>query len=237
VLTRGFLFKDFSNFLLQAELKEKLAKVYDVRDPQSIFVFGFRTQFGGGKSTGFGLIYDSVDAAKKFEPKYRLIRVCHFLLLVACRLLTSDAEYLRESEPIINPHNMGVCDSLCTLVCFTVCTTIVQFFAHSVSGYRAVQLIRFFRYSCFNVFLGVSSQNGLATKVEKSRKQMKERKNRAKKIRGVKKVLFLSHNVRFYVYPLCNLQNDELLFHSKFTYYVVAHQEWCFPSALISRSP
>lgn len=32
------------------------------------------------------------------------------------------------------------------------------------------------------------SQNGLATKVEKSRKQMKERKNRAKKIRGVKKV-------------------------------------------------
>uniref|UniRef100_A0A6V7QQQ7 40S ribosomal protein S24 n=1 Tax=Ananas comosus var. bracteatus TaxID=296719 RepID=A0A6V7QQQ7_ANACO len=56
-----------------------------------------------GKSTGFGLIYDSVDAAKKYEPKYRLIR------------------------------------------------------------------------------------NGLATKVEKSRKQMKERKNRAKKIRGVKK--------------------------------------------------
>lgn len=33
-----------------------------------------------------------------------------------------------------------------------------------------------------------SPQNGLATKVEKSRKQMKERKNRAKKIRGVKKV-------------------------------------------------
>nr|ACG30451.1 40S ribosomal protein S24 [Zea mays] len=30
-------------------------------------------------------------------------------------------------------------------------------------------------------------RNGLATKVEKSRKQMKERKNRAKKIRGVKK--------------------------------------------------
>ncbi|KAL9674767.1 hypothetical protein QQ045_002966 [Rhodiola kirilowii] len=56
-----------------------------------------------GKSTGFGLIYDSVENAKKFEPKYRLIR------------------------------------------------------------------------------------NGLATKVEKSRKQMKERKNRARKIRGVKK--------------------------------------------------
>lgn len=35
-------------------------------------------------------------------------------------------------------------------------------------------------------------QNGLATKVEKSRKQMKERKNRAKKIRGVKKVCTLA---------------------------------------------
>jgi len=28
----------------QAELKEKLATMYDVRDPNTIFVFGFRTQ-------------------------------------------------------------------------------------------------------------------------------------------------------------------------------------------------
>jgi len=62
-------------YIIQVELKEKLAKLYEVRDPQAIFVFGFRTQFGGGKSTGFGLIYDSVDSAKKYEPKYRLIRV------------------------------------------------------------------------------------------------------------------------------------------------------------------
>ncbi|KAI0531076.1 hypothetical protein KFK09_000627 [Dendrobium nobile] len=87
----------------KAELKNKLAKLYDVKDQNSIFVFNFKTHFGGGKSTGFGVIYDSLESAKKFEPKYRLIR------------------------------------------------------------------------------------NGLATKVEKSRKQMKERKNRAKKIHGVKK--------------------------------------------------
>jgi hypothetical protein len=37
-------------------------------------------------------------------------------------------------------------------------------------------------------FLCSFCQNGLATKVDKSRKQMKERKNRSKKIRGVKKV-------------------------------------------------
>ncbi|KAD3338253.1 hypothetical protein E3N88_33774 [Mikania micrantha] len=89
----------------KAELKEKLARMYEVKDPSSIFVFKFRTHFGGGKSTGFGLIYDSVENAKKYEPKYRLIR------------------------------------------------------------------------------------NGLDTKIEKSRKQLKERKNRAKKIRGVKKSL------------------------------------------------
>eukprot|EP00891_Asterochloris_glomerata_P002302 jgi/Astpho2/2302/Aster-03268 len=87
----------------KAELKEKLAKMYDVRDPQNVFVFGFRTQFGGGKSTGFGLIYENLDAAKHFEPKYRLVR------------------------------------------------------------------------------------NGLAERVQKSRKQIKERKNRTKKIRGTKK--------------------------------------------------
>jgi hypothetical protein len=39
-----------------------------------VIVFGFRTQFGGGKSTGFALIYDSKDALK-FEPRYRLVRV------------------------------------------------------------------------------------------------------------------------------------------------------------------
>jgi len=58
------------------ELREKLAKLYKVTNLQTIFVFGFRTKFGGGKSTGFGLIYDDLAAAMKFEPKYRLARVC-----------------------------------------------------------------------------------------------------------------------------------------------------------------
>lgn len=40
-----------------------------------ISVFGLRTQFGGGKTTGFALVYDSPEAMKKFEPQYRLIRV------------------------------------------------------------------------------------------------------------------------------------------------------------------
>ncbi|KAJ1647141.1 ribosomal 40S subunit protein S24B, partial [Dispira simplex] len=57
----------------KVELRERLSKMYKT-DIENIFAFGFRTAFGGGKSTGFALIYDSLDAAKKFEPKYRLLR-------------------------------------------------------------------------------------------------------------------------------------------------------------------
>ncbi|XP_038880383.1 40S ribosomal protein S24-1-like [Benincasa hispida] len=57
----------------KAELKEKLARIYDVKDASAIVVFKFGTHFGGGKSTGSILIYDSVENAKKYEPKYRLI--------------------------------------------------------------------------------------------------------------------------------------------------------------------
>merc|ERR1712004_888598 len=56
------------------DLSNKLAAMYKVHDPQCIQLFGFKTSFGGGRSTGFGLIYDSIDKMKKFEPKYRLVR-------------------------------------------------------------------------------------------------------------------------------------------------------------------
>ena len=56
------------------ELREKLGGMYKAQKDQ-ISVFGLRTQFGGGKTTGFALVYDSPEAMKKFEPKYRLIRV------------------------------------------------------------------------------------------------------------------------------------------------------------------
>ncbi|KDD76407.1 ribosomal protein S24e [Helicosporidium sp. ATCC 50920] len=58
----------------KADLREKLAKMYDVKDTNLVFLFGMQTQFGGGKTTGFGLIYDNMEVAKKFEPEYRLVR-------------------------------------------------------------------------------------------------------------------------------------------------------------------
>ena len=56
------------------ELRSKLAELYKAQKDQ-VTVFGFRTQYGGGKSTGFALIYDTKDALKKFEPHYRLVRI------------------------------------------------------------------------------------------------------------------------------------------------------------------
>ncbi|XP_057554102.1 40S ribosomal protein S24-like [Hippopotamus amphibius kiboko] len=55
----------------KTEIQEKLAKMYKTTS-DVIFVFGFRTHFGGGKTTGFGRIYDSLDYEKKNEPKHRL---------------------------------------------------------------------------------------------------------------------------------------------------------------------
>ncbi len=56
------------------DIVEKLAVMYKVKDSRCISVFGFKPQFGGNRTTGFGLIYESQEAAQKFEPKYRLKR-------------------------------------------------------------------------------------------------------------------------------------------------------------------
>ena len=56
------------------EICEKLCAMYKVKDHSCAFVYGLKAQFGGGRTVGFGVIYESVDKAKKFEPKHRLIR-------------------------------------------------------------------------------------------------------------------------------------------------------------------
>jgi small subunit ribosomal protein S24e len=59
----------------KAELKQQICTMFKHADVNCVFVFGFKTDFGGSKSTGFALVYDNFEQAKKFEPKYRLIRV------------------------------------------------------------------------------------------------------------------------------------------------------------------
>mmetsp|Transcript_34418 Transcript_34418/g.71006 ORF Transcript_34418/g.71006 Transcript_34418/m.71006 type:complete len:136 (+) Transcript_34418:24-431(+) len=58
----------------KAELRTKLAAMLKHKDENAIILFNFRTKFGGNKTTGLALVYDSVDAAKKYDKGYRLWR-------------------------------------------------------------------------------------------------------------------------------------------------------------------
>jgi len=56
------------------ELQKKIAEVFKINDPSVIFLFGFKTKFGGGHSSGFGFIYFDIKSARQIEPRYRLVR-------------------------------------------------------------------------------------------------------------------------------------------------------------------
>lgn len=51
-----------------------LAKEFKINDEKTIYLYGFHTQFGGGLTTGFALIYDTLEDALDVEPRYRLVR-------------------------------------------------------------------------------------------------------------------------------------------------------------------
>merc|ERR1711887_124066 len=64
--------------MLKTMLAEYLSKAKGHKaSAEASTIFGMKTVFGGGKSSCFALVYDSVDAAKKHEPKHRLIRAGH----------------------------------------------------------------------------------------------------------------------------------------------------------------
>merc|ERR1711883_1188 len=54
-------------------IKEKLAQMYK-STPDCVIVYGLQTKFGGGSTTGFANIYDSMDYLKKNEIRYRQVR-------------------------------------------------------------------------------------------------------------------------------------------------------------------
>ena len=63
------------------DIKAKLASTMKTKD-ENISIFGLKTKFGGGRSTGFALVYDSLEARKKFDSKKMLRRVSsqnHFM--------------------------------------------------------------------------------------------------------------------------------------------------------------
>jgi small subunit ribosomal protein S24e len=58
----------------KVQIKAQLAKMFKAKE-ESIVVFGLHTKFGGGRSSGMALIYDNLDAKKKYDCKSRLHNV------------------------------------------------------------------------------------------------------------------------------------------------------------------
>ena len=58
----------------QKELKDLIANKYRY-DAKNLIVYGLRTAFGGNRSTGFALAYDSQNYLVKYEPNYQLRRM------------------------------------------------------------------------------------------------------------------------------------------------------------------
>merc|ERR1712036_126913 len=55
-------------------LAAQLAKMYKAT-PDCVVLHGMQTKFGGGTTTGFANIYDSLDYLKKNEVRYRQVRM------------------------------------------------------------------------------------------------------------------------------------------------------------------
>ncbi len=64
----------------KTEIKAKLAQTLKAKE-ENISIFGLKSKFGGGRSTGFALIYDTLDARKKFDSKKMLRKVSILSLL------------------------------------------------------------------------------------------------------------------------------------------------------------
>ena len=57
----------------KAAIKEKLAGIFKSKS-ENIAIFGLSTKFGGGRSSGFALVYDSLDLRKQYDLKTNLRR-------------------------------------------------------------------------------------------------------------------------------------------------------------------
>lgn len=58
----------------KADIKAAMAKKFKAAEDR-IAVFGVRTKYGGGRSSGFVTVYDDVDVRKKYDTKTNLFKV------------------------------------------------------------------------------------------------------------------------------------------------------------------
>jgi small subunit ribosomal protein S24e len=53
---------------------ESVLQMFKGASAECVVLFHFHVAYGGGRSTGFGLIYDNLESLKKYEPRWRQIR-------------------------------------------------------------------------------------------------------------------------------------------------------------------
>lgn len=58
----------------KSDIRAKLGKVLKVKD-ECITIYGMKAAFGGGRTSAFALVYDSLDDKKKYDSKCALKRV------------------------------------------------------------------------------------------------------------------------------------------------------------------
>ena len=81
----------------KSQIKDKLAQILKAK-VENINIFGLKTKFGGGRTTGFALIYDSNDARKKYDSKCGLRRVCSFFHNIYIRMAILPEQRPEESK-------------------------------------------------------------------------------------------------------------------------------------------
>ena len=58
----------------KTDLQQALATKLGVENKDTVFVFGFKTAYGGLKSTGFATVYNTIEDAYVGEPRHRLAK-------------------------------------------------------------------------------------------------------------------------------------------------------------------
>merc|ERR1719218_34689 len=60
--------------LTKKAVADKLAKVLGVKQVECITIFGMKAKFGGGRTSAFALVYDSLESKTKFDTMTSLRR-------------------------------------------------------------------------------------------------------------------------------------------------------------------
>lgn len=68
-----------SGILTKKQVADKLAKVINLKNSECITIFGMKAKFGGGRTSAFALVYDSVESKTKYDSTTGLRRVSNVI--------------------------------------------------------------------------------------------------------------------------------------------------------------